>query len=64
MSTIFEVIDSLRLPKEETNKLQSYLITHNQEREVLHSALTNSFKTDEDKLELLKEFLKTLPAGM
>ncbi|CAI2200246.1 15428_t:CDS:1, partial [Funneliformis geosporum] len=39
MSTIFEVIDSLSLPKKETNKLQIYLIKHNQERDILHSAL-------------------------
>ncbi|CAI2186909.1 8966_t:CDS:1, partial [Funneliformis geosporum] len=62
MSTIFEVIDSLPLPKEETNKLQTYLIKHNQEREILHSALMSPLKTDEAKLELLKEFLKTLSA--
>ncbi|RIA81356.1 hypothetical protein C1645_837138 [Glomus cerebriforme] len=62
MSTIFEVIDSLLLSKEETNKLQTYLIKHNQERETLYSALMSPLKTDEDKLELLKEFLKTLSA--
>ncbi|CAI2182683.1 8049_t:CDS:2 [Funneliformis geosporum] len=64
MSTIFEVIDSLSLPKKETNKLQIYLIKHNQERDILHSALMSPLKTDEDKLELLKEFLKTLSADL
>ncbi|CAG8717405.1 15263_t:CDS:2, partial [Funneliformis caledonium] len=59
MSTIFKIIDNLLLPKEETNKLQTYLIKHKQEREILHSALMSPLKTDEDKLELLKEFLKT-----
>jgi hypothetical protein len=64
MSNIFEIIDNLGLPREDSNKLQAYLITHNPERTVLQSALTSPHKEDKDRLSLLKEFLKIMPAGM
>ncbi|CAG8694884.1 17839_t:CDS:2, partial [Funneliformis caledonium] len=62
MSNIFEIIDSLGLPREESNKLQAYIITRREERTALYSALTSSRKADEDRLCLLKEFLKNITA--
>lgn len=59
MSTIFKIINSLLLSKEKINKLQTYLIKHKQKKEILHSALMSPLKIDKNKLELLKEFLKT-----
>ena len=64
MSNIFEIIDSLGLPQEDSNKLQAYLVTRSVESTALYSALTSSRKADEDRLCLLKEFLKNIPAGM
>ncbi|RGB21767.1 hypothetical protein C1646_822814 [Rhizophagus diaphanus] len=62
MLNIFEIIDSLGLPKEDSNKLQAYLVTRSEERTVLYSALTSSRKADEDRVCLLKEFLKSISA--
>jgi len=64
MSNIFEIIDNLGLSKEDSDKLQVYLITRSEERTVLYSALTSPSKTDKDRLRLLKEFLMTITAGM
>ncbi|RGB26327.1 hypothetical protein C1646_820477 [Rhizophagus diaphanus] len=63
MSNIFEIIDSLGFPQEDSNKLQAYLVTRSEERTVLYSALNSSRKADEDRVCLLKEFLKNISAG-
>ncbi|RIA83740.1 hypothetical protein C1645_833318 [Glomus cerebriforme] len=60
MSNIFEIIDSLELPQEDSNKIQAYLVTRSEDRTVLYSALKSSHKSDEDRVYLLKEFLKDI----
>ncbi|RGB22959.1 hypothetical protein C1646_729512 [Rhizophagus diaphanus] len=63
MLNIYEIIESLgSLEQAEEDKLQTYLIKNQKEREELYSAL-NSRKTNESKLCLLKSFLDTI-SGM
>ncbi|RIA95564.1 hypothetical protein C1645_733949 [Glomus cerebriforme] len=59
MLNIYEIIESLGLEQAKEDKLQTYLIKNQKEREELYSALI-SRKTNESKLSLLKCFLDNM----
>src|SRR3954467_2912104 len=62
MLNIYEIIESLGLEQAKEDKLQTYLIKNQKEREELYSALI-SRKTNESKLSLLESFFDNM-SGM